>query len=413
MLPTLRAVPVAVMTKTKTVRTCWYSIGLLTVGHFLSDFYANFLPPLIPVFISNLGLSLTNSGLLVMVYSLTSNVIQPLCGYLIDRSGYAWTILLTILVSAIFICLSPLSSNLVIIFIGVALSGLATSFFHPLGSSLISKIAAPDNQGLALSMFIGGGNVGFALAPAAIIYYLLQYGPSNLPWLIIPAAILTVAFYLAGIHHINLQAPRKKSTESTRSWYKDSDLIKLNIVMALRSCAQVSLLTFLPVLLATKGAAPILAGNMLTLFLMGGALGSFVGGYIGDKLGHKNFVIYSLAICIPSMYLFLTSNSFTWLGWLFLILSGTTLQSTVPSSIVWAQRILPNNAAMTSGMMLGLSFGLGGAGAALTGAVADYIGLNAALLWSILPLVVAIPIAYWIPYGGNSKLSNAKDTSSS
>lgn len=386
------------MLNTNGARTSWYSVWLLTAGHFLSDFYANFLPPLLPVFIGTLGLSLTSSGLLVMVYSLTSNVIQPLCGYFIDRSGYAWTLLLTILVSAIFICLSPLSPNLMLLYIGVAFSGLATSFFHPLGSSLIGKVALPENKGLAMAIFIGGGNLGFALAPAAIIYYLAHYGTNNLPWLIIPAAILTAAFYFAGTHRINLAVPVREDTAPTLPWYKNSGLIKLNAVMALRSWAQVSLLTFLPILLAIKGATATFAGSMLTLFLMGGAIGSCVGGYIGDKISHKNCVIGSLIICIPAMCLFLSYDNFTWLAWLSLIVSGAALQSTVPSSIVWAQRILPGNAAMTSGMMLGLSFGLGGAGAALTGALADNIGLNSALLWAIVPIIAAVLIACYVPY---------------
>lgn len=337
-----------------------------------------------------------------MVYSLTSNVIQPLCGYLIDRSGYAWTLLLTISISAVFICFSPLSPNLLILYLCVALAGLASSFFHPLGSSLIGKVAVPANKGLAMSIFIGGGNLGFALAPAVIIYYLVHYGSHNLPWLILPGLLLTVAFYLTGTHRINLIATVKESATLTHPWYKNRGLLKLNAVMALRSWAQVSLVTFLPVLLTIKGATPILAGNMLTLFLIGGTAGSFVGGFIGDKISHKKGVILSLMTCVPTMYLFLVSDAFTWLAWLLLFTCGAALQSTVPSSIVWAQRILPGNAAMTSGMMLGLSFGLGGAGAALTGATADYIGLNIALLWAIVPLIIAIPIAWQIPYSQES-----------
>lgn len=341
-----------------------------------------------------------------MVYSITSNVIQPLCGYLIDKSGYAWTLLLTISVSAVFICFSPLSPNLLILYICVALSGLACSFFHPLGSSLIGKVALPKNNGLAMSIFIGGGNLGFALAPAVIIYYMVQYGSNNLPWLVLPGAILTVAFYFSGVHRINLTTATNPYNVLTKPWYQNSDLLKLNAVMALRSWTQVSLLTFLPVLVATKGVTPTLAGNMLTLFLLGGTVGGFCGGYIGDKLSHKKGVLCSLICCVPVMFLFLTHNAFDWVTWVLLLACGAALQSTVPSSIVWAQRILPGNAAMTSGMMLGLSFGLGGAGAALTGALADYIGLNNALLWAIAPLLVAIPITLLIPYEQDSSKHN-------
>jgi FSR family fosmidomycin resistance protein-like MFS transporter len=69
----------------------------------------------------------------------------------------------------------------------------------------------------------------------------------------------------------------------------------------------------------------------------------------------------------------------------------------MPASIVWAQEMIPNNAAMASGMMLGLSFGLGGLGAAITGAMADMIGLQSALLYSLLPLALSVPLTYSIP----------------
>lgn len=383
-------------TKSSLPQTSWYSVGLLTAGHFLSDFYANFLPPLLPIVIVSLGLSLTSSGLLVMVYSMTSNIVQPLCGYLVDKSGYAWIILVTIPVSAIFICFSGLSPNLMLLYLCVALSGLASSFFHPLASSLIGKVTTPAKKGLAMSIFIGGGNFGFALAPAVIAFCLVNYGVASLPWMIIPGAVLTAAYFFAGTHRINLVKPSSTSSKPGYEWYKSINLIKLNLVMALRSWAQVSLLTFLPVFLTTKGYSALFAGNMLTLFLIGGALGGFAGGYVGDKLGHKNCVIGSLLLCVPLLYIFLASTSLTWITWLLLCVGGAAFQSSLPSSIVWAQEMLPDNAAMASGMMLGLAFGLGGAGTALTGMIADSIGLTAALLWTILPVSIAIPIAYTI-----------------
>lgn len=391
-------VPADVMTSTKSklLGTSWYSVALLTAGHFLSDFYANFLPPLLPIVITSLGLSLTSSGLLVMVYSMTSNIVQPLCGYLVDKSGYAWIILFTIPVSAIFICFSGISTSLTLLYLCVALSGLASSFFHPLASSLIGKVATSDSKGLAMSIFIGGGNFGFAIAPAVIAYCLVKYGVSSLPFMILPGAVLTLAYFFAGTHKINLVKPTTSASQASYKWYKSRNLIKLNLVMALRSWAQVSLLTFLPVLLTDKGYTTLFAGNMLTLFLLGGAVGGFAGGYAGDKLGHKNCVIGSFMLCVPLLYIFLTSTSLSWATWLILGFCGASFQGSLPSSIVWAQEMLPDNAAMASGMMLGLTFGLGGAGTALTGIIADYLGLTAALMWTILPLSLAIPIAFTI-----------------
>lgn len=373
------------------------AVALLTAGHFLSDFYANFLPPLLPLLIGQLGLSLTTSGLLVMLYSITSNVLQPVCGYYIDKKGGGWLLLLTIPLSAVFICGLALFPSLTYLFLCVACSGLAASLFHPLGSSLMSKVTANQSSGLAMSIFIGGGNFGYALAPAVITACLLAFGTACLPWMIIPALLLTAAYYRSQLHQIPLARSQAQATAAP-PWYRSGTVLKLNAVMALRSWAQVAIPTFLPILLTLQGYDPALAGRLLTVFLLGGAFGGLGGGYLGDRLGPKTAILCSLMTCLPVLSLFLWQQEITGWTWLLLAVSGATLQSTLPPSMVWAQRLLPGNAAMVSGMMLGLSFGLGGLGAAITGYMADSIGLHAALLWTLLPLLLAVLITFTIPY---------------
>jgi FSR family fosmidomycin resistance protein-like MFS transporter len=380
-----------------TLRNSALSVALLTAGHFLSDFYSNFLPALLPVVMTKLGLSLAASGLLVMVYSFTSSILQPLCGFFVDKYGLAWLVLITMPISAFFICLTGLASNYSLLLICVAVAGLGSSLFHPLGSSLVSKVTSPENRGLSMSIFIGGGNFGFAVAPAIVIFFLVHFGTENLIWLMAPALLLTAAYYLYRLYRFDLAAPKQLPNTSAGQWYKSISLLKLNIVMGLRSWTQMALPNFLPLWLAQQGQVPTLAGSMLTVYLMGGAMGGFLGGWFGDRFGRKTCILSALTICLPAMALFLYNREVSLLTWAALAISGASLQGTLPSSIVWAQDIIPANAAMASGMMLGLSFGLGGVGTAITGVAADYVGLQTALLWSLAPLVVAIPLAYSIP----------------
>lgn len=374
-----------------------YRIFLLTSGHFLSDFYSNFLPALLPVVLSTLGLSLTSGGLLVMVHAFMSSVLQPICGYYVDKSGYTWLMLLTLPASAVFISIAGLADNYAVLFLFVSLSGLGSSLYHPLASSLVSKVTNDQNKGVAIAIFIGGGNFGYAIAPAAVIYILVNYGSQFLPWLIIPGLLLTVLFYLNGLHTVYLSRAPQAACLQSPAWYKSISLLKLNFAMGLKSWTQVALPTFLPLWMAQQGHAPTVAGNMLTVYLAAGAVGSLFGGYVGDKVGRKKAIIGSLIVCLPAMYYLIASDQLTSLTWLALAISGGALQGTIPSSVVWAQDMLPENAAMASGMMMGLSFGLGGLGAALTGSAADIIGLKAAMLWTLLPLAAAIPLACWIP----------------
>jgi len=380
----------------KQSRTSAAPLTLLTLGHFFSDFYSNFLPALLPVLLSSLGLSLTAGGLLVMVYSFTSSILQPLCGYYIDKRGYTWLILVTLPASALTICFSTFASSYGVLVACVAFAGLGSSVFHPLASSLVNKVTAPAKRGLAMAVFIGGGNIGFGLAPVIVIYWLLAFGAASLPWLVVPAALLAAAYYYFRLHQISLTPPVLPAGTGV-VWYKSTSLLKLNAVMALRSWSQMALPNFLAVWLVQQGHSPALAGGLLTAYLLGGAVGAFVGGGLGDRFGRKACIAGCLAVCLPAMFVFLRSPEIDLLAWVMLTVSGAAMQGTLPSSIVWAQEMIPGNAAMASGMMMGLSFGLGGLGVAITGALADQVGLATALLWSLAPLAAAIPLTFAIP----------------
>ncbi|MDR1701574.1 MAG: MFS transporter [Sporomusaceae bacterium] len=382
------------------VRQGWIPVWFLTAGHFLSDFYQNFLPAILPLVMPKLALSLTTSGLLVMTFSFTSSILQPVIGYYIDKKGCTWLLLVTLPVSAIFICSAALSVAVWQLFFCITLAGLAAAIFHPLAAALLGKISPPESRGASMSVFIGGGNIGVAAAPASFIFFVLTFGTANLPWLAVPGILLTVLFYLRGTHRISLISAEKSGAvvkSPAPPWYKSLNLLKLNLVMGLRSWPQVAIPNFLIIWLTQQGHSPALSGSLLTTFLLGGAVGSVAGGYACDKLGRKKSVIGILLLAVPLIYFFFTAAQIDFFTYLLLGLSGALLQGVLPASMVWAQEMLPANAAMASGMMLGLSFGLGGLGAAVTGALADAIGLQQALLWTMAPLLAAALITTMIP----------------
>ncbi len=373
------------------------NVFLLSLGHFFSDFYHTFLPALLPVVTVKLGLSLSAAGSLIMVFFVTSSISQPVLGYFIDKHGWSWLIIWTIPISGLFICLAGIAPTFSFLTLCIALAGLSLALFHPLASALLSKASREDSKGTTMAWFIGSGNVGVAVAPAAVFAFMYYAGIEHLLWLALPGAIAGAAFYLAGLHHIPLSKTADPKITTPVQWYKSISLLKLNLVMGLRSWPQVAIPNFLTLWLTGQGHSAALAGGMLTVFLAGGAIGSVLGGFVSDRIGRKLCIIFSLALTLPALYLFLTASSISLLTYLLLFLGGASLQATLPSSIVWAQELLPANAAMASGMMLGLSFGLGGLGAALTGVMADFAGLQTALLWSLTPLVLGILITWSIP----------------
>ena len=160
---------------------------LLSTGHFLNDFYCNFLPILLPIIMPQLGISLTVSGLLVMVLSITSNMMQPVFGYVMDRHNLSRILIPVIPFGAICICSIGLISTKAMLFIIIALTGLSVSAFHPLGSTLVAKTAPSERQGRSMSYYIAGGNLGYALAPIIVIAFLDRFSMAELPWLMVRA----------------------------------------------------------------------------------------------------------------------------------------------------------------------------------------------------------------------------------
>ena len=381
------------MRKTITAHYKLYWLGLLTAGHFFSDFYATFLPALLPFILNHLNLSLTAGGILVMLNSAAANLLQPFFGYYADKSGFTWIILTSIILSAFFICIAGVITHYFLLVVCLILSGVGVALFHPIGSSLANTIAVEKNRSLWMSIFIGGGNFGMAIAPAIVTFLLVHYTTVSLLWLIVPSIMITVFLYFSRLHEINI-APKHHEQTATK-WYSSITLLKLNFIMSMRSWTQTALTTFLPIMISLQGNSPLVAGNMLTAFLFGGATGGLFGGYIGDKIGPKNCILGALIFSLPATYCFMSTTQITLWTWIVLFLAGACLQGTMPSSIVWAQAVIPENKALASGMMLGLSCGIGGIGTAITGAVGDVYGIHYALLLTLIPLLLAIPVTFY------------------
>lgn len=374
-------------------------IWLLSIGHFLNDFYCNFLPILIPILMIKLNLSLALSGILVMVMSLTSNVLQPVFGYIVDKHNFNRLISFIIPLGAIFICLTPLSNNFILLCLLIGLSGLAVSMFHPMGAGLVGKIAPMNKKSTALSIFVAGGNLGFALSPLLLVYFINHYNISYIPLLILPAIIAGFFIQSSGItkeSFINKDDPTKQSI-SIREIFTYKNLLLLNLSMGLRAWVCTAITTYLPLWALGMGYDSTTSGFMLTVFLFGATAGGLLAGQLNDRYGYKIVMLWALALGIfPILYFLLVGNNSIFF-YICLFLGGASVMAPNPGAIAWGQRFLPNNPGMASGMMLGLSFGLGGFGTMLTSYLGELTNLPLALIITSFMLLLSTIIVYITP----------------
>lgn len=381
------------------VKKSYLQVILLAMGHFFNDFYCNFLPILLPILIPKLGLSLTLSGALVMVMSLSANVLQPVFGYFMDKYNFNKIMPLIIPFGAVFICLTNWASNFIILAVLIGLSGLAVSTFHPMGAGLVSKVAPDGKISTCISIFVAGGSFGFALAPILLVYFMQMYSLDYLPILIIPAIILGVLMYSSGLskaRFVNEQVAKNMHFNLARI-LQNKPLMLLNISMGLRAWLFTALVTFLPLWAIEKGCDNTLSGWILTIYLCGSVIGGLIGGALNDKIGYKKVILWALIFTlIPTMY-FLFAQQIDILMYIALFVGGGLVMAANPGAIVWGQDLLPDNPGMASGMMLGLSFGLGGFGTMLTGSLAESYGLTMALALTAILLVISIVLVYLTP----------------
>ena len=381
------------------VKKSYLQVILLAMGHFFNDFYCNFLPILLPILIPKLGLSLTLSGALVMVMSLSANVLQPVFGYFMDKYNFNKIMPLIIPFGAVFICLTNWASNFIILAVLIGLSGLAVSTFHPMGAGLVSKVAPDGKISTCISIFVAGGSFGFALAPILLVYFMQMYSLDYLPILIIPAIILGVLMYSSGLskaRFVNEQVAKNMHFNLAQI-LQTKPLMLLNISMGLRAWLFTALVTFLPLWAIEKGCDNTLSGWILTIYLCGSVIGGLIGGALNDKIGYKKVILWALIFTlIPTMY-FLFAQQIDILMYIALFVGGGLVMAANPGAIVWGQDLLPDNPGMASGMMLGLSFGLGGFGTMLTGSLAESYGLTMALALTAILLVISIVLVYLTP----------------
>jgi FSR family fosmidomycin resistance protein-like MFS transporter len=279
-------------------------------------------------------------------------------------------------------------------FAGLALAmlttGIGTALFHPVSAALVAQAAPPAQRGFWMSMYISAGNLGLGLGPLLVGMVLIRGSVSSTWLLAIPAVIVALLMWRLAPHRPGARGRTTASLWSVlrRHWRLLSVLIS---VVALRSWASTSLVTFLPTLATQRGAAPDEAAQVLTVFLISGAIGGFAGGAAADRLGRDRVVIGSLLLSVPFSVTLALLDTFGPAFWLAAALSGFFLNGSWISLTVRGQESVPGSIAMMSGLMLGLSIGLGGLAVTPIGVIAEAYGLGAVIaVVACLPLLGAL-----------------------
>ncbi|MFP3928653.1 MAG: MFS transporter [Desulfobacteraceae bacterium] len=362
---------------------------LMFLGHVWVDATQGVLPVVLTKLKENFELTYFQVGVMVMVLNLTSSMIQPLFGVVADRARVGWFVYSGVLWTSLCMGLLGWVPNYALAVFLVGLAGLGTAAFHPRAMMTVSLVSG-TRRGFGAAVFSTGGNLGFAVGPMIGSLLVLGLGLRGTLVLLFPGFLLFLAIIAYSgdalkreVHTDGMEADGDERGTGRIFWYS---LSAVSLVIMLRSWAYMSFIAYLPMYLQTRNV-PLAQGSLtLTVFLVGGALSGLYGGHLSDRIGRKAVVVGSLLIYPLLASLMLLSNGL-WV-WFLAGTAGAALLASFSVTVVWTQELLPRNLGLASGLSLGLGFGMGGLGAALTGYIADLIGLYGSM-W-VLALVPAV-----------------------
>lgn len=358
----------------------------LSLAHLFNDWYMNYIQTLLP-FIVAAGLGVSKGAFLVSAFTITSSLLQPVSGYLVDQKDQRWLVYVGTLWMAVLLSLVGTLKNYPLLVLTVTLAGLGTAAFHPQASAMVSALSG-DRKGLFQALFVAAGNVGWALTPLMVVPFVSTYGLQLTPVFVLPGLLVAALLWFTAprVPGGPKAAPPPLWSVLRSSW---AELTKVVLVVACRSLAYFGLVAFLPLYLQHENISLLAGSHLLFLMLFSGAVGGLAGGYLSDLFGRKAVIVGSLVATSPLFYLFLgTSGPFSYL---LLALAGACLLASFSVTIVVAQEVISKNAAMAAGLMLGFGTGIGGLGVGLVGLLAEHMGIAYAvhlLIW--LPLLAGL-----------------------
>jgi len=354
-------------------------LGAVSFCHFLNDLIQSLLPAVYPLLKANYALDYTQIGLIALTFNLTASLLQPVVGTYTDRNPMPYSLGLGMGFTLLGLLLLSRAAYPWLL-LAAALVGTGSSVFHP-ESSRIARLASGGRHGLAQSVFQVGGNLGSALGPLLAAFVVLPYGQSSIAWFSL-AALLAIALLLrVGAwyrDHMVARARHPAPALPTHDLPRAKVVLAIGVLLTLifsKYFYLTSLSTYLTFYLMERfGIGAQSAQIHLFLFLGSIALGTLVGGPIGDRIGRKYVIWVSILGVLPFTLLLPHADLF-WTSVLTVII-GLILSSAFSAILVYAQELLPGKVGMIAGLFFGFAFGMGGLGAALLGRLADAKGIE-------------------------------------
>jgi FSR family fosmidomycin resistance protein-like MFS transporter len=370
----------------------------ISFSHMLNDTMQSLLLSIYPMLKENYALDFGQVGLITLTFQVTASLLQPLIGLYTDQKPRPYALAIGMSSTFFGLLLLAYATSFSMLLLAAAMVGTGSSVFHP-EASRVARLASGGRHGLAQSLFQVGGNLGSAIGPLAAAYIVLPRGQDAVAWFSFGAllAILVLmrvgAWYSAHLADRKRKAPHAMQLNAlTRRQVGVALVVLLGLIFSkfFYTASLSSYYTFY--MIDQFGVSVQRAQIYLFIFLAAYALGTLVGGPIGDKIGRKKVIWFSILGALPFTLALPYANEF-WAVALTIPI-GLILSSAFSAIVVYAQELMPGKVGMVAGLFFGLAFGMGGVGAAVLGELADLTSV--VLVFELCAFLPAIGLVTWL-----------------
>ena len=351
-------------------------LAAVSFCHLINDMIQSLLPSIYPILKSGFHLNFSQIGLITLTFQITASLLQPFIGMFTDKRPLPYSLPIGMGCTLVGIVLLAFAPTFGLLLIAASLFGVGSAVFHP-ESSRVARMASGGKHGFAQSFFQVGGNTGSAIGPLLAAFLVLPMGQIGVLWFTLAAvagiAVLTWVggWYKERLAHIASRPAVHREAHQALPRKKVLGALFILMMLVFSKYFYIASLTSYYTFYLISRFQVSVASAQLHLFVLFGAIaaGTLIGGPIGDKIGRKYVIWWSILGVLPFTLLLPYANLF-WTGILSVII-GVVIASAFSAILVFAQELVPGRVGMISGLFFGFAFGMGGIGAAVLGKIAD------------------------------------------
>ncbi|RIK86909.1 MAG: MFS transporter [Hyphomicrobiales bacterium] len=351
----------------------------VSLCHMLNDVMQSLLSAIYPMLKEEHALDFWQVGLLTFTFQVTASLLQPAVGLYTDKRPMPQSLPIGMGSTMIGLFLLAYAHSYPLLLAGAALIGIGSAVFHP-EASRVARLASGGRYGLAQSLFQVGGNFGTAIGPLLAAFIVVPRGQSSVAWFAVLALTGMLILNRVGNWYARYRAANAgRAAASATPPLPRKRIVTALVVLALlvfsKNIYTASISSYYTFFLIEKFGVTVQQSQlMLFLFLGAMALGTVLGGPIGDRFGSRTVIWFSILGVLP-FTLALPYADLFWSGVLSFVI-GVVLASAFPAIIVFAQELVPGRVGMIAGIFFGFAFGMGGIAAAVLGVLADINGIE-------------------------------------